>query len=64
MTFDKMVQMMKKECDSDVRREHVLNQIQNFNLRSHMEDKIIREGYKILIDLVNILYKLTSQCPP
>lgn len=62
MMFDDMVYKMKKEYDSDARRQHLLNQIQNLKLRSHMEYKKIKDDHKRLMDLVNILHKLISQC--
>ena len=64
MKFEEMVEMMMVEYDSDARREQVLTHLQNLNLKSHMKKEEITDEHEGLTSIVNIVHKLTPQCPP
>ena len=64
MTFENMVDMMMTEYDSDARREQVLTHLRNLSLRSQMKKDGMSDEHEGLTMIVNMVQKLTPQCPP
>lgn len=61
MTFNEIVQMIKAKYDFDARREQVLTQVYNLNLKKHIEDQITSNEYEGMNASVNIIHRITPQ---